>query len=80
MQTIEMRRRRSSYEGKQQKKSFEGTSGISALVDSSNITVNLIKYIVIPKEASLISRIWNTFILFPHPSNQKPQHQLLSYF
>lgn len=39
------------------KKSFEGTSGISALVDSSNITVNLIKYIVIPKEASLISQI-----------------------
>lgn len=39
------------------KKSFEGTGGISALVDSSNITVNLIKYIVIPKEASLISQI-----------------------
>lgn len=57
MQTIETRGRSSSDEGKQQKKSFEGTSGISALVDSSNITVNLIKYIVIPKEASLISQI-----------------------
>lgn len=43
--------------GKTAKKSSEGTSGISALVDSSNITVNLIKYIVIPKEASLISQI-----------------------
>lgn len=38
---------------------IECTSGICALVDSSYITVNLIKYIVIPIEGILISWVRN---------------------